>query len=188
MDTMRLAKYLDYFKIKLQQYFHSQNTTLPVNEKCISLLLLPSGTWHKRWRSRSCVEQEATSRALLYKVTSTRIWLHVEEGEASSPVVESGRKKVCLSTVQSLSVSSSHLDFLCVVHSVSCVLKCTYSSENEGLSNTGVSPPECCSSPDQNLKSWWRTCDLFIFKYNINQKRLEHYCTVGFSCHRMCWV
>lgn len=71
---------------------------------------------------------DSDRRALLYKMTSIRVWLHVEKGGASCPAGERGRTRFVSAPCPS--DASPHLDFLFVIHSHSCTFQhaCTAKS------------------------------------------------------------
>lgn len=72
-----------------------------------------SYNWMKTKQEGAALSAERWAR--LYKVTSIRVWLLVEEGGASCPAGEGGRTRFV--SAPRPSGASPHLDFLFVVHS-----------------------------------------------------------------------
>lgn len=97
-------------------------------------------------------ERSCNHWARLYKVTSIRVWLHVEEGRSSCPAGERRRRRthfVSAMSRRSGSESSPYLDFPFVLHSDSCTCTfehvCTAASGRwvcGGLGNHLSGPPQ----------------------------------------------
>lgn len=108
----------------------------------------------KQWRS--CTD--GGRWALLYKVTSIPVWLHVDEGEgrASCPAGEWGRRRVSIRHHLRVSFRKSRLTFTSCVSYIRTRVHVRFDNTDVKRWWLGIT-----TWAEQDLQSQWMTCYLY---------------------------